>query len=100
MPNTREICEIKFPCLITVEKEIFQPRLPSFKLKLETKDREIPMISLNDFEDKDEKNYGLNGSPTQVLKIFPPTSNVEKETWKGEEVSSLLLNKIKELKLI
>ncbi|MFR3499469.1 MAG: electron transfer flavoprotein subunit beta, partial [Paraclostridium bifermentans] len=61
---------------------------------------EIPMISLNDFEDKDEKNYGLNGSPTQVLKIFPPTSNVEKETWTGEEVSSLLLNKIKELKLI
>ena len=100
MPNTREICEIKFPCLITVEKDIFQPRLPSFKLKLETKDREIPMISLKDFEDKDEKHYGLNGSPTQVLKIFPPKSNVEKETWTGEDVSSLLLNKIKDLKLI
>ena len=30
------------------------------------------MISLNDFEDKDEKKYGLNGSPTQVERIFPP----------------------------
>ncbi|MDU6248279.1 MAG: electron transfer flavoprotein subunit beta/FixA family protein, partial [Paeniclostridium sordellii] len=100
MPNTREICEVEFPCLITVEKEIFQPRLPSFRLKLETKDKEIPMISLKDFEDKDEKHYGLNGSPTQVLKIFPPTSDIEKEVWSGEEISSKLLNKIKDLKLI
>ncbi|MFR3567216.1 MAG: electron transfer flavoprotein subunit beta/FixA family protein [Paraclostridium sordellii] len=100
MPNTREICEVEFPCLITVEKEIFQPRLPSFRLKLETKDKEIPMISLKDFEDKDEKHYGLNGSPTQVLKIFPPTSDIEKEMWSGEEISSKLLNKIKDLKLI
>ena len=98
MPNTREICEVEFPCLITVEKEIFQPRLPSFRLK--TKDKEIPMISLKDFEDKDEKHYGLNGSPTQVLKIFPPTSDIEKEVWSGEEISSKLLNKIKDLKLI
>ena len=89
MPNTREICEVEFPCLITVEKEIFQPRLPSFR-----------MISLKDFEDKDEKHYGLNGSPTQVLKIFPPTSDIEKEVWSGEEISSKLLNKIKDLKLI
>ncbi|MFR6016189.1 MAG: electron transfer flavoprotein subunit beta/FixA family protein [Paraclostridium sordellii] len=100
MPNTREICEVEFPCLITVEKEIFQPRLPSFRLKLETKDKEIPMISLKDFEDKDEKHYGLNGSPTQVIKIFPPTSDIEKEVWSGEEISSKLLNKIKDLKLI
>ena len=100
MPNTREICEVEFPCLITVEKEIFQPRLPSFRLKLETKDKEIPMISLKDFEDKDEKHYGLNGSPTQVLKIFPPTSDIEKEVWSGQEISSKLLNKIKDLKLI
>ncbi len=32
MPNTLETCEIQYPCLITVEKDIFQPRLPSFKL--------------------------------------------------------------------
>ncbi|WP_270647090.1 electron transfer flavoprotein subunit beta/FixA family protein [Paeniclostridium hominis] len=102
MPNTSEICEVKFPCLITVEKEIFQPRLPSFKLKMKTKDKEIPMISLKDFDDKDEKHYGLNGSPTQVLKIFPPTSDIEKEVWTGDgdEIASKLLNKIKELKLL
>lgn len=37
MPNTLEVCEVKYPCLITVEKDIFQPRLPSFKLKIQTK---------------------------------------------------------------
>lgn len=102
MPNTLEVCEIEFPCLMTVEKGIFQPRLPSFKLGLKTKDKEIPMYSLNDFEDKDEKNYGLNGSPTQVLRIFPPTSNNEKEILKGsaEEVTDILVGKMKELKLI
>ncbi|WP_250674162.1 electron transfer flavoprotein subunit beta/FixA family protein [Paraclostridium ghonii] len=102
MPNTLEVCEIEFPCLITVEKGIFQPRLPSFKLGLKTKNREIPMYSLKDFEDQDENNYGLNGSPTQVLRIFPPTSNNEKEVLKGsaEEVTDILVGKLKNLKLI
>lgn len=102
MPNTLEECEINYPCLITVEKGIYEPRLPSFKLKLDTKNREIPMYSLSDFEDQDENNYGLNGSPTQVLRIFPPTSNNEKEVLRGssEEISEKLANKLKELKLI
>ena len=101
MPNTIEVCEINYPCLLTVEKDIFQPRLPSFKLKLSNKDKEIPFYSLDDFEDKDEKRYGLNGSPTQVLRIFPPTSNNDKEVWRGdaEEVSSKLTQKLRELKV-
>ena len=66
MPNTIEVLEVKYPCLLTVDKDIFQPRLPSYKKKLETDEREINVISLNEFEDKDEKKYGLNGSPTQV----------------------------------
>ncbi|SCH12505.1 electron transfer flavoprotein subunit beta/FixA family protein [Romboutsia sp. 1001713B170207_170306_H8] len=102
MPNTLEVCEIKYPCLMTVEKDIFQPRLPSFKLKIETKNREIPIYSLNDFEDKNEMNYGLNGSPTQVLKIFPPTPNTDKDILRGsaDDLSEALSNKLKDLKLI
>lgn len=72
MPNTVEIVEVKYPCLLTVEKDIFEPRLPSYRKKIESKDREIKVISLSDFEDKDENKYGLNGSPTQVERIFPP----------------------------
>ena len=55
MPNTVEIVEVKYPCLLTVEKDIFEPRLPSYRKKIESKDREIKVISLSDFEDKDEK---------------------------------------------
>jgi len=102
MPNSIEIAEVQFPCLLTVEKDIFQPRLPSYKKKLLTKDREIKMISLNDFEDKDEKKYGLNGSPTQVERIFPPSVNDEREIWTGsnENLSLKITTKLKQLKFV
>lgn len=102
MPATVEVVEVEFPCLITVEKGIFQPRLPSFKLKVSTKERDIPWISLKDFEDTDEMNYGLNGSPTQVLKIFPPKGNDSHEVWTepGHILANKLYDKISELKFV
>ncbi|MBP2655817.1 MAG: electron transfer flavoprotein subunit beta [Firmicutes bacterium] len=100
MPNTIELAEIKFPCLLTVEKDIYQPRLPSYKKKLETKDREVKVLSFKDFEDQNEKRYGLNGSPTQVERIFPPAVNTDKEIWNGSgaELAERLTAKLKELK--
>mgnify|MGYP001132789394 CR=1 FL=1 len=102
MPNTIEVAEVKFPCLLTVEKDIFQPRLPSYRKKLATKDREVKMLSLKDFEDQNEKMYGLNGSPTQVERIFPPAINTDKEMWNGsgEELADKLTAKLRELKFI
>ena len=102
LPTSLEVCEITYPCLITVEKDIYQPRLPSFKLKMATKDKEIPMFTLNDFEDKDEQHYGLNGSPTQVKRIFPPTPNTDKDVLRGssDELSEALFEKIVNLKII
>ena len=102
MENTIETVEVNYPCLITVDKEVGQPRLPSFRLKLATKDRSIPVYSLNDFSDSDEEQYGLNGSPTQVIKIFPPEQNTDHEIWKGtgSELSNRLTDKLSELKFI
>ncbi|MBU3184576.1 electron transfer flavoprotein subunit beta/FixA family protein [Clostridium estertheticum] len=102
MANTIEVAEIQFPCLLTVDKDIYQPRLPSYRKKIATKDREIKMITLNDFEDKDEKKYGLNGSPTQVERIFPPDVNNDRETWigSGAELSLKMATKLKELKFV
>ncbi|MEQ8196903.1 MAG: electron transfer flavoprotein subunit beta/FixA family protein [Clostridiaceae bacterium] len=102
MPNTIEVAEIKFPCLITVEKDINEPRLPSFKKKTETKDREINIISLKEFEDKDEMKYGLNGSPTQVERIFPPEANSHREIWKddGGKSAGKLFQVLKELRFV
>ncbi|MDF2821083.1 MAG: electron transfer flavoprotein subunit beta [Clostridiales bacterium] len=100
MTNDIEISKVQFPCLLTVDKDIFMPRLPSYVKKQETKDREITIITLNDLDDKDEKNYGLNGSPTQVQRIFPPEVNAHQEIWNGTavELSNQLLNKLQELK--
>ena len=102
MENTIETVEVKYPCLITVDKEIGQPRLPSFRLKLATKDRNIPVYSLNDFSDSDEEQYGLSGSPTQVIKIFPPEQNTDHEVWKGTacELTTRLTEKLRKLKFI
>lgn len=102
MEHAVEIVEIQLPCLLTVDKDIYQPRLPSYKRKLATKDREIKIVSFNDFEDKDEKKYGLNGSPTQVERIFPPSVNNDREKWagNGKELSLKIATKLKELKFI
>jgi len=71
------------PCLISVEKDIYQPRLPSFVRKMDTKDKPITFLSLDDMDDRDESHYGLTGSPTQVQRIFPPESHVHQEILHG-----------------
>ncbi|NOH15584.1 electron transfer flavoprotein subunit beta/FixA family protein [Clostridium cochlearium] len=102
MPESVELAEIKFPCLITVDKDIFQPRLPSYKRKKITERKEIKMYSLDDFDDKNEYNYGLNGSPTQVEKIFPPPVNEHKEIWEGDslELGNRVFEELKKLKYV
>lgn len=68
-----EIITVKseYPCLISVERSIYIPRIPSLKLKLEAKKKDIRILSLVDMEDQDAGNYGLAGSATKVEKIFP-----------------------------
>ena len=102
MPSTIEVVAVKYPCLITVEKDIFQPRLPSYKRKMGTLDRPITVLSFKDFEDQDEMKYGLNGSPTQVERIFPPEANDKREMFRGTstEVVHSTSNKLIELKLV
>lgn len=102
MDKTVEICEIKFPCLITVEKDIFTPRLPSYKRGKEVKDKEIPAITFADMEDQDERHYGMKGSPTQVERMFAPEKNTDKVLFEGttEEVVEKLYQTLVARKLI
>ncbi|MEA3312586.1 MAG: electron transfer flavoprotein subunit beta/FixA family protein [candidate division WOR-3 bacterium] len=73
-----EILELPLPCLITTVKELNEPRLPSLRGKLTAKKAEIPMWSFDDLGVKEEE-VGLKGSPTQVIKIFPPPPRAEGE---------------------
>jgi electron transfer flavoprotein beta subunit len=102
LPHSVEVVKVKYPCLITVEKDINQPRLPSFKLKLATASKDISVYGLDDFSDNNENNYGLSGSPTQVRKIFPPDSNTTHEQWEGsgEELGAKLFERLNQMKFI
>jgi electron transfer flavoprotein alpha/beta subunit len=61
----------KLPVVLTVVKEINTPRLPSLKGKLAARKAEIPVLKAADIG-ADPDRLGLNGSPTQVMKIFTP----------------------------
>ena len=102
LPEEVEIAKVQFPCLLAVNKDIFQPRLPSYVKKTETKEREINVLSLKDMKDTDEMHYGLNGSQTQVQKIFPPAVNDKKEIWNetGDVLVEKLFDKIVEMKFV
>ena len=95
-----ETVHIPFPCLITVEQDIYMPRLPSLKTARQVKDRPIHMQGLDSFLDTDENHYGLSGSPTQVERIFPPENDVEHEVWTGGDCAQKLHEQLKKWKFI
>ncbi len=92
LSNTVETVEIRLPCLLCVDKGIYQPRLPSYIKKKLTQDREITVLSLADLPDQSTARYGLSGSPTQVQRIFSPDVNDDQQLWDGnaEELSQRL----------
>jgi electron transfer flavoprotein beta subunit len=94
------VADILFPCLITIEKDGVQPRLPSYRRKLAMQDVKISRYGISDMEDQNENHYGLEGSPTKVVRIFSPAANTDYEKWHGssEELSTMLLQKLKQMK--
>ncbi|MCQ2530403.1 MAG: electron transfer flavoprotein subunit beta/FixA family protein [Lachnospiraceae bacterium] len=70
--DVRQKARLTMPCLITVEKDICTPRLPSYKLKAASADKKVEMITFAEFLDQDSSHYGSNGSATSVERIFPP----------------------------
>ncbi|MFA6506443.1 MAG: electron transfer flavoprotein subunit beta/FixA family protein [Treponemataceae bacterium] len=64
-------CEIKLPAVLTVVKDINQPRIPTLKGRLAAQKIEIPTWTAADIG-ADPALIGLNGSPTRVVKTNPP----------------------------
>ncbi len=87
MEESFEEVALSYPCLITVEKDIYTPRLPSYLNLRKTKNRPITTLTLSDLSDSDENHYGLSGSPTQVEKIFEPQSDVEQVIWDERDMN-------------
>jgi len=93
-----EIIEVKLPCLLTVVKEINEPRMPSLKGMMRSKKAQIKIMTAEDIE-ADSKNIGLDGSPTQVVKIFTPPQREGGQILHGdvEEVTAKLAEILKDL---
>jgi electron transfer flavoprotein beta subunit len=67
-----ELLEMATPGVLTVVKEVADPRLPTFRGKQRAKAAGIPSWGAEDL-DVDFGRLGLEGSPTRVVKIFKPT---------------------------
>jgi len=66
-----DICEIDFPAVLTVVKDINTPRIPTLKGRLASLKIEIPVWGPSDIG-ADVGKLGLDGSPTRVVKALPP----------------------------
>lgn len=95
-----ETVHMPFPCLVTVEQDIFMPRLPSLKVAREIGDKPVTIQGLDSFMDKNPDHYGLTGSATQVERIFPPAGDAEHEVWDGEGAGEKLHALLKNLKFV
>ncbi|MBD3346094.1 MAG: electron transfer flavoprotein subunit beta [Chitinivibrionales bacterium] len=83
MEEGYEVVEMPLPGLITVVKEINEPRLASLKGKMRAKKAQIPVLSAEKINAVPEK-IGLKGSPTQVLRSFVPERKKGGEKINGE----------------
>ncbi len=96
-----EVREMALPALITVVKEINEPRLESLRGKLSAKKAQIPVWTSADME-MDAERLGLDGSPTQVIKIFTPPQRSAGEIYEGDADKTVdkLFEKLRENKII
>ena len=83
MEEGYEVIETPLPCLLTVVKEINEPRLPSLKGMLRAKSAKITVWTQKELS-LDSQSIGLCGSPTQVIKIFTPPPRIGGQILKGD----------------
>jgi electron transfer flavoprotein beta subunit len=83
MEEGYDVVEMPLPGLITVVKEINEPRLASLKGKMKARKAEINKIDHTMLE-MDTARVGLTGSPTQVLRSFVPERKSGGEKMSGE----------------
>lgn len=96
-----DVVRTTLPALITVVKEINEPRLPSLKGKMRAKKAEIRTWSAAEIG-VDCARVGLDGSPTWVEKVFSPPQRTSHEPWHGEpdELAKKLVDELEKAKIV
>ncbi len=102
MDDGYEVIESTLPVLLSVVKEINEPRIESLRGKMKAKNYKPVVWSAKDIE-CDPDFIGLRGSPTLVNRVFVPVRSGKKEMIEGatvEEKCETVANKLREAKLI
>lgn len=100
MDDGYDVVELATPALLTVVKDINEPRVPSLKGKMRAKKIVITTLSADDIQ-ADNDCIGLAGSPTQVVRVFPPQPRGQRTVLQGslDEQIDQLVEKLKPFKV-
>jgi electron transfer flavoprotein alpha/beta subunit len=101
MDEGYDVVECAYPVLLTVVKELNEPRLPSLKGKMAAKKAVIKKWAVSDIA-ADENDVGLKGSPTQVKNIFRPEARSGNRMLEGtpEEQVDALIRELRGIKCL
>lgn len=101
MDEGYDVVESSLPVLLTVVKELNEPRLPSLKGKMAAKKAEIKSWGLADIG-AEESDIGLKGSPTRVKNIFAPEARKDRKMIDGvpEDQVNALIEELRRLKCL
>ncbi len=101
MEDSYEMINTPLPCLITVTKEINKPRLPTLKGKMCALNTRIRMWRAKDLNGN-SRRFGLDGSATHVIKVFPPRGRKKGVMLSGTPSTQTkkLVEKLSQLKLV
>ncbi|NOY75910.1 MAG: electron transfer flavoprotein subunit beta/FixA family protein [Kiritimatiellaeota bacterium] len=83
-----DVSSCGYPLLLTVVKEVSDPRLPTLRGKKKAKNLDIPVWGEKDLG-LDASLLGLKGSPTRVAKIFRPKVTRECEMTVANDHTSI-----------
>ena len=92
MDDGFDVVGVDYPALLSVVKDINEPRVPSIKGKMKAKKAEIIKFNAQTIE-ADPACIGLPGSPTKVVNVFPPQARGARSVLTGtldEQIDQLV----------
>ncbi|MBI4054787.1 MAG: electron transfer flavoprotein subunit beta/FixA family protein [Elusimicrobia bacterium] len=102
MEDGTDTLEMSLPAVLSIVKEINEPRIASLKGKMASRKAEIAVWRLSDLEAEVEK-IGAAGSALRMGETYPPPKRSGGEVIEGkspQEKAKKLLQKLKETKLL
>lgn len=87
---------VQKPCLLTIDPHGITPRLPSFWRLRSLKPDAVKILTLADLDIAFKSEVGILGSPTRVLRIFPPQRDTRSVIYDGQrnDIGKLLVNQL------